>query len=111
MTWIRSREEIERALEIQRQALISSAEAYDRGDTWEALRLATTVYVIVHDGGKKYRSILTELGVRGSLRFVSTAFKYAPNNILRETHLLTTRVYSDGTAEYRPLLGEVPWPL
>jgi hypothetical protein len=111
LTWVRPKEEIEQALEIQRQALISSSAAYDRGDTWEALRLATSVYVIVHDDGRKYQSVLTQLGIRGKLRFASTAFQYSPTNVLRETHLLSTRVYSDGTAEYRPLLGGAAWPV
>jgi hypothetical protein len=69
------------------------------------------VYVVVHDSGKKERSILTQLGIRGRLRFAASGFQYSPTNVLRETHLLSTRVYGDGTAEYRPLLDGVPWPL
>lgn len=104
MAHTRTREEIEKALEIQCRALRSSSAAYDSGEWWEALRLATAVYVIVHDAGSKYQSILKQLGVRGSLKFLSTAFQYSPHNVLRETHLVVTRIYGDGSAEYRPKL-------
>jgi hypothetical protein len=111
VTLNRSRDEVERALTIQCNAIRSSSAAYDAGEWWEALRLATAVYVVVHDAGKKERSILTQLGVRGRLRFATSGFQYSPTNVLRETHLLSTRVYGDGTAEYRPLLDGAGWPL
>ena len=107
MTWIRSSEEVQRALEIQRQALESSCVAYDNGNRWEASRIATTVMVLVHDAGRN-QSILRQLGIKGKLRFITSAFQYSPRNVLRETHLLSTRVYNDGTAEYAPLLDGAP---
>lgn len=106
--WVRSQREIREALDNQRKALIASCKAYDEGEKWEAMRLATAIWTVVHDGGRNNVSILSQLGVRGSLRFVSSAFKYSPDNVLRETALLSTRVYSDGTAEYRPLLDAAP---
>jgi hypothetical protein len=106
----RTREELEKAREIQCRAILASSSAYDAGEWWEALRLATAVYVLVHDGGKRNKSVLSELGIRGRLRFVASGFQYGPTNVLRETHLLSTRVYSDGTAEYRPLLDGAAWP-
>jgi hypothetical protein len=111
VTWTRPRVEVEQALEIQRKAIRSSSAAYDAGEWWEALRLATAIYVIVHDSGKKEKSILTQLGIRGRLRFAASGFQYSPTNVLRETHLLSTRVYGDGTAEYRALLDSAAWPL
>jgi hypothetical protein len=110
MARIRTHEELDRALDIQRRAILASSSAYDAGDWWEALRLATAVFVVVHDGGKRNKSILSQLGIRGRLRFVASGFHYSPTNVLRETHLLSMRVYGDGTAEYRPLLGGAAWP-
>jgi hypothetical protein len=101
---------VEKALEIQCRAILASSIAYDGGKWWEALRLATAVYVVVHDGGKRNKSILSQLGARGRLRFVASGFQYGPTNVLRQTHLLSTRVYGDGTAEYRPLLSGAAWP-
>lgn len=108
MTWIRNPEEVKSALFIQCLALRASCEAYDKGEWWEALRLATSVYIIVHDGGRNSQSLLKQLGLRGRMRFISTAFQYSPGNVLRETHLVATRIYGDGRAEYRPKLGDGP---
>jgi hypothetical protein len=110
VTWTRPRDAVEKALEIQCSAIRASSEAYDAGEWWEALRLATAIYIVVHDSGKRTTSILTQLGIRGRLRFVASGFRYSPRNVLRETHLLSTRVYGDGTAEYRPLLDGAAWP-
>jgi hypothetical protein len=51
--------------------LAASCENYDKGNEWEASRLATTVFTMVHDGGSIV-SLLTQLKLRGSLRFVSS---------------------------------------
>jgi hypothetical protein len=104
MGWVRPRHEIEEALAIQRLAITASCKAYDLGERWEAIRLATAVFTVVHDAGKKYISILSQLGLRAKLRFVASGFEYSPRNVLRETHLVSTRIYSDGTAEYLPLI-------
>jgi hypothetical protein len=67
----RPRAELIKLLAEQREALAASCESYDRGNEWEAARLATTVFTLVHDGGS-ISSLLTQLGLRGSLRFVSS---------------------------------------
>jgi hypothetical protein len=108
MEWVRPLEDVERALGAQRHFILASCEAYDEGAIAEALRLATAIYVVVHDGGKN-KSILTQLGIRVELRFVASGFQYGPTHVLRETQLLSTRVYGDGTAEYRPLLDAAAW--
>ncbi len=53
-------------------ALKASCDAYDGGQKWEAGRIAVSVHALVHDQGKRYKSILTQLGIRGSLRFLSS---------------------------------------
>jgi hypothetical protein len=111
MSWIRTKEDLQQALENQCRALRASSTAYDSGELWEATRLATSVIVTVHDGGRNYQSILSQLGMRGRLRFVSTAFQYSSRNMLRETHLLSTKIYGDGMAEYKPLLDGAPHPI
>jgi hypothetical protein len=78
MAWTRPREEVLDALNQQREALIASCKSYDEGNRWEALRLATAVYIIVHDGGRNSKSILTQLGLRGSLRFVGSGIPCIP---------------------------------
>ena len=76
----RPRAELIQLLAEQRQALAASCDGYDRGNDWEAARLATTVYTLVHDGGS-ITSLLTQLGMRASLRFVSTGRYQPPPNM------------------------------
>jgi hypothetical protein len=104
MAWQRSREELLEAFHVQVRAIESSCDAYDRGEKWEALRLATSICTLVHDNGKNYKSILAQLGVRGSLRFFASNRKTNPNNVMRETLLVSVNIQND-TAEYVPNHG------
>jgi hypothetical protein len=70
----RSRQELLDALAVQRRHLAASCAAYDAGDHSEALRLATCVYNIVHDGGK-IRSIMTQLGIKEKHLFFASNVK------------------------------------
>jgi hypothetical protein len=76
----RPRSDLIQLLSEQRQALAASCAGYDNGSEWEAARLATTVYTLVHDGGS-ILSILTQLGLRAALRFVSTGRPQVPPNM------------------------------
>lgn len=67
----RTRQELVRLLAEQRAALAASCESFDAGNLWEAARLSTIVYTLLHDGGG-ITSLLTQLALRGSLRFVSS---------------------------------------
>jgi hypothetical protein len=51
--------------------LEASCEGFDKGNQWEANRLATTIYTLLHDGGS-ITSLLTQLGARSGLRFMSS---------------------------------------
>jgi hypothetical protein len=108
MTWTRKPEEIKEALGVQQAALVESCKSYDLGNRWEAIRLATAVSVVVHYASRSGEPILVQLGVRGSLRFVSSGFPSNPRNLLRETNLILARISSDGMAEYVPLLDQNP---
>lgn len=76
----RPRAELIQLLSEQRQALAASCEGYDKGHEWEGPRLATTIFTLVHDGGA-IASLLTQLGLRASLRFVSTGQHQPPPNM------------------------------
>lgn len=67
----RSKLELQVELGEQAEALRSSAVAYDSGKLWEAKRLATTAYILLHDGGRNSKSLLAQLGVKGEM--LSTA--------------------------------------
>lgn len=68
----RPRVELVELLAEQRYVLAASCESYDKGNTWEAPRLATTVFTLLHDGGS-ITSLITQLGLRAPLRFISSA--------------------------------------
>ncbi len=70
----RSREQLLEALATQRRHMAASCTAYDAGDHSEALRLATCVYNLVHDGGH-IRSIMSQLGIKDARTFVATNVK------------------------------------
>jgi hypothetical protein len=67
----RSREELEQLLAGHRSALAASCKGYDNGAGWEAERLATTVFTLMHNGGGIV-SLLTQLGVQDSLSYLSS---------------------------------------
>jgi hypothetical protein len=102
----RSRGELIRLLEEQRQALAASCENYDRGNHWEAARLATIVHTLVHDGGA-ITSLLTQLGLRASLRFVSSnRIRHNPNRLVSSPPLVTMQISSDTGAKFVPRLAD-----
>jgi hypothetical protein len=70
----RSSQEVHDALATQRRHMAASCTAYDIGDHSEALRLATCVYTIVHDGSK-IRSIMSQLGIKETHIFFATNIK------------------------------------
>jgi hypothetical protein len=53
--------------------LKASCAAYDAGEKWKALRLATIVFTMVHDAGSN-RSILGQLGIKHKMRWMTSAF-------------------------------------
>jgi len=69
---VRSKENLVQALNDQLSAISSSGNAYDRGDLWEAKRIAAAVHMIVHDGKMNNRSIASQLGIRGTMAFLSS---------------------------------------
>src|SRR5262245_47893621 len=74
---IRSPKEIEEALHSQIDSMRASCTFWDAGMDFEAKRIATAIYVLVHDGGRD-RSILTQLGKRDAIEYMSTATELSP---------------------------------
>lgn len=67
----RPREELIELYKRQIRALEASCTAFDAGEEWEAERLATTVFNLVHDGGPIV-SLLSQLEVKDKLEFISS---------------------------------------
>lgn len=104
----RDADELQEAFEVQKSALASSCKAYDEGEKWEALRLATTIYILMRDGGKKNRSILTQMGMKNSMEFaVPISHAAHPRNQAVYTPLVMLRL-GGGDAGFMPRLSEFP---
>lgn len=104
----RARSELITLLAEQRQALAASCESFDNGNEWEAARLATSVFTLVHDGGK-IRSLLTQLGLRAPLRFVSTGrIKDVPGRVALTPPLLQIELSPETGVRFLPRFDSAP---
>jgi hypothetical protein len=108
MVKIRTPDEIRRTFETQIAMLRSSCEAYDRGVLWEAQRIATTIFVLMHDGGKRNLSLLTHMGERSRLQYISTAYEDGPTNVLPWHPLVSLKFGTEIETEYSPCLDFCP---
>lgn len=102
--WIRTRAELRTSFQEQFAALQASSRGYDSGDLWEAKRLATTIHILVHDGGKRTVSLLTQLGIRSNLSFLSSRGEWHENNLLPNMPL-TVMQFDDQGIAYFPSFG------
>lgn len=109
----RTQDELIQALEEQLGFLKKSGAEFDAGDLTEAKRLANAVVVLVEDGKrKKFKSILTQLGVRDELQFLSSG-GVDPSNLLADMPLVAMRLSvgpRGGSAKYIPMFGETHAP-
>ena len=102
----RSEEELRSILAVQIEALRDSCASYDNGKTWEALRLATTTFVLVHDTGSRAKSVLGQLGAKNSMLFLASAEALGPNEVGMPP--LVSSIAKPGEASYVPKLGRFP---
>ena len=68
----------------------ASCRAYDAGDKWEALRLASIIYTLVHDH-KRIRSVLSQLGIKHKIVYLASG-------------LDTQSALSQGAERHTPLI-------
>jgi hypothetical protein len=75
MTQARTQSELWRAFEMQRQAINSSALAFDAGQVGEAVRLANSLFILSGRGMRRHTSILDQMGIQNELRYSTTVSK------------------------------------
>jgi hypothetical protein len=104
----RTRDELIQAFVEQRQALVASCDNYDQGNEWEAARLATVVSNLVFDRGRSIRSVLTQLGLRDSMKFISSGHIVPdPHTVLNSPPLLMMRFNVPGAKSgFHPRFSE-----
>jgi hypothetical protein len=88
MDMSRTRGELVSALNNQLKAIKASSAAFDEGEAWEATRLAVAVYVILYDGKGRTVSLLSQLGIKEKIPFVSTSVPANPNGLVAEMPLV-----------------------
>lgn len=107
----RTRDELIDLYKRQVKALEASCLAFDKGDEWEAERLATTVFNLVHDGGAIV-SLLSQLEVKDKLGWISSG--RMPTGLappaMSTPSLLMLRSDQSGQ-RFLPKLGDGPPPL
>lgn len=86
--------------------LNGSCAAFDAGLHGEAKRLATTIRLLLHDT-KHSKSLLGQLGIKSSMKYITTATTYNPMNLLGHHGLVGFRM-GGGSASYSAPLGNGP---
>lgn len=81
--------------------LQSSAKLYDLGTEIEAKRMAVVLRVLLYDT-KDSASLLGQMRLKKKMKFVSTAQKYDPTNLLSQQCLLSMTLDSSG-GHFNPL--------
>jgi hypothetical protein len=102
----RTRDDIAKAFAIQRKFLSASCNAYDSGQKYEALRLASVVFTLLHDGGKNSQSVFSHMGLKNKISFVSTSRMTAippDGTVWRITPMLELERYEGRGVEFVPL--------
>lgn len=106
MGYKQTRDELEEHLRNQVGFLRVSGESYDSGTPSEAVRLAVVIRILVH-GTKASHSLLGQLGLKESLRFIDTAPQWEGEMMPR---LSRTILSTSGSARFVPRLDNLVMP-
>lgn len=100
--------ELEHQLREQLGTLRRAAKLFDDGYTFEALKMATVLRVMLHSG--KWPSLLKQLG-RDQIEFANTSVPYDPKNLLTTHSLISLRLDNNGSSYVPRLdgLGPPTW--
>lgn len=101
--YTQTRADLEKHLRHCTEALELSCDAFDRGYFGEAMRLAATIRVLVHDTGQS-KSLLSQLGKK-SAKFYDTSLRTEPNSLISHCGLVGI-VIENGT--YFAPLDDLP---
>lgn len=97
-----TRQELIKHLQENLEFLRASCNSFDGGFYAEAKRLATTIRVLSHDTPNS-KSILGQLGIKSSIKFVNTASEYNPSNLMPHIGLVVLSLTDKGVSYEAPL--------
>ena len=98
---VRSYSSLESQLHRQIKFLETSSKLFDEGDEDEAVRLATTIRVLLHDSDNpksNSKSLLRQLGIKENLEFLNTGVY--PDDLIDALngHMASNNVLNDGSS-------------
>lgn len=99
------------ALNFQMKALNASCAAFDAGERWEAMRIATAVHSIVHDMSSKKLSLLSRVGLKTGMKFAASGRPIFADNLAPSSPLTQMRMGRDeagGYTKFLPRLDDNP---
>lgn len=79
----RTTDDLRGDLEKQMKLLKLSCDSFDSGNEEEALRIAATLRLLLHDTGKSH-SLLSQLGVKDNMQFVDSALPLDPQAVVKD---------------------------
>lgn len=103
--------ELEEELTEQVQALRSSLLNFDKGDIWEAKRIASSIYLLCFDGTGRTKSLLGMLKIKSGLKFISSvSFPKTTDKIIyaSASPMVCMGIHDKHGARYFPILGDSP---
>lgn len=100
-----TQEELECHLKEHIGFLEASNKSFDAGVHAEAKRLAATIRILVHDTVNS-KSLLSQLGIKDKLNFLSSAKEFDPDNLMAHLGLVGIRVDETGVS-YFAMLDEL----
>jgi hypothetical protein len=106
-TYRLTRDDLEDHFREQVAFLDRSVQAFDSGYEDEAKRLATVIRVLLHDTPKS-ASVLAQLGVKESIRYLDTAEPINPRNLVSTPGLVIMRMTSGVGGSYVAPLDDRP---
>jgi TPR repeat protein len=96
MAYTVTREELLEKLRDRMTFFMRSVRAYDEGHEAEAVQLAASLRILLHDH-RQSRSLLGQLGLKDRLHWVDTAERINPRNLLPTNGLVIIKSTSGGT--------------
>ncbi len=94
--WKKTEEELKEDMRRVIILLRDSCSYFDSGKLYEAPRIATCVDMLVHDGSKNRRSILSHLGIHSKLEWVSSTLGISDGNLLADHPLAAMSINEMG---------------
>lgn len=98
---VRKQGELKKEFDEQCELLESACSMFDEGKSWAAKLMAGAAYVLLRDGGKQNKSVLTQMGLKSGMVFLATGKKHPRDPLERAAFMpLVGLRFEDGRTPY-----------